>query len=115
MRARAAGGEDFAALASAMSHDQVSKKDGGLIGSYRPGLYGPAFTAAVESLEPGAISPVIESGAGFHVIQLVSRTRTRLEDVRQELTREILEAEPTWQEREDLLEALRGKSKLEMW
>lgn len=114
-RARAAAGEDFAALAGALSHDQVSKKEGGLISSYRPGLYGPSFTEAVESLEPGGLSPVVESGAGFHVIQLVSRTRTRLEEVRAQLVAEVLAAEPDWQEREDLLAALRGKANLEMW
>jgi len=114
-RARAAAGEDFAALAGELSHDQVSKKEGGLIASYRPGLYGPAFTAAVEALEPGAVSPVVESGAGFHVVLLVSRTRTELAAVREQLIREVMEAEPDWQEREDLLAALRGKAKLEMW
>ncbi len=114
-RARAAAGESFAELAAALSHDQVSKKESGLIASYRPGLYGPAFTAAVEGLLPGEISPVVESGAGFHVIQLVSRTQTRLADVREQLIREVMEAEPDWQEREDLQAALRGKAKLEMW
>lgn len=114
-RARAAAGEDFGALAGAISHDQVSKKDGGRISSYRPGLYGPAFSAAVDALQPGEISPVIESGAGFHVIQLVSRTRTELATVRAGLIEELMAAPPDWQEREDLLTALRGKAKLEMW
>jgi parvulin-like peptidyl-prolyl isomerase len=114
-RARAAAGEDFGALAGAISHDQVSKKDGGRISSYRPGLYGPAFTAAVENLEPGELSPVVESGAGFHVIQLVARTRTQMAEVREQLISEVMAAEPDWQEREDLLAALRGKAKLEMW
>lgn len=114
-RARAAAGEDFAELAGALSHDQVSKKDGGLIASYRPGLYGPAFTEAIEGLQPGEISPVVESGAGFHVVLLVARNQTRLADVREQLIREVMEAEPDWQEREDLQAALRGKAKLEMW
>ncbi len=114
-RGRIAAGEDFAAVASEVSHDQVSKKDGGKIQTYRPGLYGPAFTAAVEALQPGAISEVMESGAGFHVIQVVARTVTRMDEVRAILVEEVLTAEPTWQDREDLLAALRNKADLKMW
>lgn len=114
-RARAAAGEDFAALAAELSHDQVSKKEGGRIVNYRPGLYGPAFSDAVAALQPGECSTVIETGAGFHVVLLHSRTVTRLEEVKADLIERILAAEPDWQEREEILNALRGKSNLQLW
>jgi hypothetical protein len=114
-RQRAMAGEDFGALAAELSHDQVSKKESGRIANYRPGLYGPAFTDAVAALEPGGVSAVIETGAGFHVIRLVSRTVTRLQDVRPALIERIMNAEPDWQEREEILNALRGKSNLQLW
>ena len=107
-----AAGRDFAELVEAYSHDQVTRGDGGRLPAWRPGLYGPAFAAAVAALEPGAHSGVVESGAGFHVVRVLSRQVTRLEDVRAALVSEYLASEPSWQEREAALQALRGRTPL---
>ena len=108
-------GADFVAMVSKYSHDQVSLRSEGLLPSYRPGLYGPAFTNAVASLQPGEYSEVIESGAGFHVVMLESRVVTKLDDVRATLTEEVMSATPTWQEREEVLSALRTKADIQLW
>jgi len=115
-RQRILAGEEFGDVCLEVSHDQVTRQKGGVLANYDGRLYGPAFRAAVEALEkPGDVSEVVESGAGFHVIQLVDRTVTRLEEVREQLLREILEAEPTWQEKQAVVQALQGRADLQLW
>ncbi|MHC4823733.1 MAG: peptidylprolyl isomerase [Planctomycetota bacterium] len=113
--ARLVAGEDFLTLVSEYSHDQVSVNNGGLLPTYRPGLYGQAFTQAVASLEEGQYSDVIESGAGHHIVQMAKRTVTVLEDVRASLIEEVLTAAPTWQEREEVLTGLRAAADIQIW
>jgi len=113
--AKLVAGADFKAMVAEYSHDQVSLRTEGMLPSYRPGLYGPAFTHAVASLKPGEFSEVIESGAGFHVVQLVSRQVTKMEDVRLALTEQVMTAAPTWQEREEVLSSLRAAAEIQLW
>ncbi len=108
-------GEDWSAMVREYSHDQVTRNDDGLLPTYRPGLYGPAYTEAVDTLEIGEYSEVIASGAGFHVVQVASRRITAFADVREELGRVLLEAAPDWQEREQFLNALRGRAEIKRW
>lgn len=113
--ARLEAGEDFLALVTEYSHDQVSVNNGGLLPTYRPGLYGQAFTQAVAGLEEGQYSSVIESGAGHHIVQMAKRTITRMEDVRTALIDEVLTAAPNWQEREEVLAGLRAAADIQIW
>ncbi len=108
-------GEDFAAVAAEVSHDRVTRDQGGEIKNYNGRLYGPAFRDAVMSLDPGGVSDIVESGAGFHLVQLLDRTETRFEDVREELIEEILTAEPTWQEKTALEQALLSRARIQLW
>lgn len=110
-----ASGASFEDLVAQYSHDQVSLPRGGELTNYRPGLYGPSFTEAVMALQAGEVSGVVKSGAGYHLVQLVERTETRLEDVRAKLVQEVMEAEPSWQEREQLLASLRESAKIQLW
>ncbi|RMH02507.1 MAG: hypothetical protein D6702_08625 [Planctomycetota bacterium] len=112
---RLRAGEDFAAVAAALSHDRVTRDQGGELRNYNGRLYGPTFKQAIDALQPGEISEVIETGAGFHVVQLLERTVTDLEAVRAELIERILAAEPDWQERNALVQALRGKAEVQLW
>lgn len=105
-RARIASGEDFAAVAAALSHDRVTKDRGGEIQNYNGRLYGPEFRNALNQLEIGQVSGVVESGAGFHVVELLERSETSLAEVREELIDEILDAEPNFQEMAGLRNAL---------
>lgn len=114
-RQRLAGGEDFAAVATELSHDRVTKDRGGEIQNYNGRLYGPNFRAALDSMQPGQISPVVESGAGYHVLELLERTETRLIDVRDELIDEILSAQPNFQEMTSLRNSLIDKATLRIF
>ena len=105
--------QEFAAVVTAFSHDRATREAGGVLSAWRPGLYGDGFAAAVAELEPGEVSAVVESGAGFHVIQLRARTTTEFAAVRAEILKTYLEGPPTWPEREQLMRALRGRADFE--
>ena len=108
-------GASFEEQVAQYSHDQVSRQNLGELPSYRPGLYGPAFTQAVSDLPVGQVSSIIESGAGYHIVQVSERITTNLEDVRSSLVDEVMNAVPTWQDREQVLAALRDAGDIKLW
>lgn len=73
LRARIAGGADFAALARQHSEDQVSQDNGGELPWILQGQTVPEFEQAAFALGPGELSPVVESQYGFHIIEGVER------------------------------------------
>ncbi|MCP4094139.1 MAG: hypothetical protein GY747_11885 [Planctomycetes bacterium] len=109
------GGANFATMVEKYSHDQVSRQSQGELPSYRPGLYGPAFTAAVSDQAVGENSAVIESGAGYHIVQVVERKITKLQKVRAALVDEVMTAPATWQDREQVLAGLREAGDIKLW
>lgn len=114
-RDRLIAGEDFAKVAADLSHDRVTKDLGGKLKDYRGRIYGPAFRSALDQLEPGKLSTVIESGAGYHVIELIERTETRIEDVVEQIAAEVLKAEPTFQEISGFRNSLLERADLQLW
>jgi len=72
LRQRAAKGEDFAALASEYSDDQITAKNGGDIGFLRKGTMPESFDEALFSLSADEISEVVETTYGFHVIKVLA-------------------------------------------
>ena len=88
------GGADFATLAQEHSTGP-SGPNGGALGWFGPGMMVPEFEAAVVALEPGAVSPPVQTQFGWHVVTL-NETRLAekptLEDVRQELAAELQQA-----------------------
>lgn len=67
-QARSAGVR-FAQLASRYSDDPGSKVQGGSLGLTGRGQFVPAFEDAAWQLSPGAVSPVIKSQFGYHIIR----------------------------------------------
>jgi peptidyl-prolyl cis-trans isomerase SurA len=65
-------GADFAEMARKNS-DDASGQVGGDLGWAKRGKYVPAFEAAAYKLEKDAISPVIKSEFGYHIIQMLER------------------------------------------
>jgi len=71
-------GADFATLALTFSRDLTSRAAGGDLGWFPRGvLTTPELEAAAFALEPGQISGVVESGLGYHVLQVLERDPAR--------------------------------------
>ncbi|NML67356.1 peptidylprolyl isomerase [Hymenobacter sp. RP-2-7] len=73
LRGRIQAGESFEELAKKYSQDPGSGAQGGYLGYFKKGELVPEYEAASRKLEPGQLSPVVESQFGFHLIQLIER------------------------------------------
>ncbi len=82
LRKRAVAGEDFASLARRYSQDQGNAQKGGDLGEFSRGDLLPALENAAFALQPGEISPVVESPFGLHIIKLESKTVPPFDSVR---------------------------------
>src|SRR5256886_195247 len=67
-QARSAGSH-FGQLAQRYSDDNGSKAAGGFLGLSARGAFVPAFEDAAWQLNPGAVSPVVKSPFGYHIIR----------------------------------------------
>ncbi len=73
LRNRVLQGENFATLAILYSEDPGSASKGGELGLYGRGELYPEFEAIAFKLEPGEVSEIVETPAGFHIIQMIER------------------------------------------
>ncbi len=73
MRQRVLDGENFATLAVLYSEDPGSAKKGGELGLYGRGELYPEFEAVAFKLKDGELSEIVETQAGFHIMQLIER------------------------------------------
>lgn len=72
-RQRILNGEQFSTLAILYSEDPGSAAKGGELGFYGKGELYPEFEKTAFKLAPGEISDVVETKAGFHIIQMIDR------------------------------------------
>lgn len=89
---RAQAGEDFAALARAMSQDAGSAANGGDLGWFGRGEMVPAFDQAAFATPPGQFAPVVETEFGYHVLKVVDQRAagsTPFEEVQAGLRRQV--------------------------
>jgi len=73
LRERVLAGESFATMAILYSEDPGSAKKGGELGFYGRGELFKEFEAVAFKLEDGEVSEIVETKAGFHIIQLIER------------------------------------------
>ncbi|MDR3625729.1 MAG: peptidylprolyl isomerase [Ignavibacteriaceae bacterium] len=66
-------GADFSELAKKYSEDPGSASEGGDLGWVGKGVFYPEFEAAAFALNKGALSDIVESPVGFHIIQMIDR------------------------------------------
>lgn len=85
-RNRILKGESFATLAILYSEDPGSAKKGGELGMYGKGELYPEFEAVAFNLKEGEISGIVETEAGYHIIQMIEN-RTDYVNVRHILLR----------------------------
>ena len=70
---RAQGRRRLRPLARKSSEDTGSAAQGGDLGCFGPGRMVPEFDDAVFALEPGALSELVKTSFGYHVIRLASK------------------------------------------
>lgn len=71
-RAEALAGGDFGSLAATVS-DAGDALQGGAMGWRAPSRLPELFAEALKTLQPGEVSPVLRSPAGFHLLKLLER------------------------------------------
>ena len=69
--ARVSAGEDFVALVRQYSNADRTKD--GQLGLRRADRYPPSFVEATQNLSVGAVSELVRSPAGFHILKVVER------------------------------------------
>ncbi len=95
IRKRAVEGEDFGDLAKEFSEDSTASA-GGDLGFFARGVMTGAFEEASFALEPGAISDLVETQFGLHIIKLEEKIPARtksLDEVRDEVRQTIQKRE----------------------
>lgn len=93
LRSKAASGADFAALARQHSEDPSSREQGGDLGTFARGTHTSGFDEAAFALRPGALSGVVQTEYGFHVIKVSARGAARaltLDEATPEIRRRLL-------------------------
>ena len=72
-RERVLRGEKFSMLARLYSDDQASAAEGGELGFVERGTLYPEFEAVAFNLKSGEVSQVVQTKAGYHIIQMIER------------------------------------------
>lgn len=89
LRARVLAGEKFETLVQEFS--AADRKNGGQLGLRRADRYPAIFVAATQSLAVGAVSELVRSDAGFHLLKVIDRRAgTLVETMVQTRARHIL-------------------------
>jgi peptidyl-prolyl cis-trans isomerase SurA len=88
--ARIRAGEDFTRLVQEAS--AADKSNGGQLGLRRADRYPSLFVSATQNLDVGAVSEIVRSGAGFHILKVTERKApaTLVQTVVQTRARHIL-------------------------
>ena len=100
--AKLKAGADFELVAREVSIDMATRAKGGKM---RPLSTGTQLGKAVAEVPAGGLSDVVRTDDGYHILKVIERTegkKARIEDVQEELRKQILhnriqERKPSWQ------------------
>jgi peptidyl-prolyl cis-trans isomerase SurA len=113
VRERIINGIDFAEQARLYSQDGSAAK-GGDLGWLNPGDTVPEFEQAMDALQPGELSPVIQSPFGMHLIQVQERRERDVSAERQRaIARQALRERKLDDAYQDWLRQLRDRAYVE--
>jgi peptidyl-prolyl cis-trans isomerase C len=107
---------DFAKIATETSEDPGSAPNGGDLGFFAKGQMVPAFEAAAFALKPGAISDLVETPFGFHIIKVIEKRapRTAALDTVKAQIKEFLVQQQRQERAQAFVEQLKGRGKVEI-
>jgi len=111
LRARLAGGADFAVLAREHSEDASSQAKGGDLGWFTQEQFGPDFGAQVAALQDGEVSAPFRTQAGWHIAERIgSREADAADDNRRAQVRETIGRRKLEDEWNRFLREMRGEA-----
>jgi peptidyl-prolyl cis-trans isomerase SurA len=114
IRAGIVAGDDFAAVAKAVSDDPGSAVEGGDLGWAGPDIYVGPFADAMEDLEIGEISKPFKTPFGWHIVEVLERrTHDTTDDVRREKAMAAIRDSKLAEETELWLRQIRDESFVE--
>jgi len=109
-------GKDFAALAKQHSSDPGSAANGGDLGVFQQGQMVGPFNDVAFKLAPGAVSDIVETDFGFHIIKVAEKQPARtipLDDVRPQVE-QYLQQMNRQQQTDAFVSGLKAKGKIEV-
>ena len=109
-------GKDFGALAKQHSQDPGSAVNGGDLGFFQQGQMVGPFNDAAFSLKPGAVSDLVETQFGYHIIKVAEKQPGRtvpLEEVRPKVE-QFLQHQNRESQTDEFVKSLRAKGKVEI-
>ena len=113
VRERIVNGMDFAEQARIFSQDGSAAK-GGELGWLNPGDTVPDFERAMDALQPGEVSAIVQSPFGMHLIQVLERRDRDVTDERQRMTaRQVIRERKLEIAYQDWLRQLRDRTYVE--
>lgn len=113
IKKRIDAGEDFAELAKRYSEDG-SAAQGGDLGWISPGDTVPEFETAMNALKDGQISDAVQTGFGWHLIQVLERRNADIsEEQKRQQARAAIRAFKSDEAYQDWLRQLRDRAYIE--
>lgn len=109
-------GKDFAAAAKESSQDPGSAPSGGDLGFFEQGQMVPPFEQAAFALKPGAMSDLVESPFGFHIIKVAEKQDARvvpLEEAKPKID-QFLSGQNRQTQTQAFVSTLKAKAKIEI-
>jgi len=115
LRARIAGGADFATVARENSDDLNTRPNGGDLGWFNADTYGPDFGAQLAGMQDGQVSQPFKTQAGWHIVQRMgTRQANATDENRRAQVRESIgqrKLEESWSR---YLQQLRGEAYVDL-
>jgi len=104
-------GDDFGAVAQALSADVASAADNGDLGWVGPGVFVPEFEQQLAKLEVGEISQPFRTRYGWHIAQITEkRSYDTTEDIKEQRCAEQIRASKAEEQEEIWLRQIRDQA-----
>jgi peptidyl-prolyl cis-trans isomerase SurA len=111
LREQIRGGDDFGAIAQAVSEDTVSAAEGGSLGWVSPGDFVPEFEQVLATLPLRTLSEPFQTRFGWHVVEVLDRrSYDTTDEVKEQNCAREIRASKAEEERELWLRRLRDQA-----
>ena len=114
IRNQIVGGEEFSAIAKAVSEDPISAADGGDLGWAPAGTFAPEFEQTIATAEIGTVSEPFRTRFGWHILEVLERRQhDTTNEVKEQSCFESIRASKLEEETELWLRRLRDEAYVE--